>query len=226
MPQINTCQSLVRRPELVNNVDLNRYRSLPPQSKRLISHWFQVAWRQIDAQPQQTFEPFIYTWFSLNGWAACVTDLDSDNQWRQALSVSPELCEMFDDLASNPESKLYKPAQDFYELWPIFRSSEIRHKNAFYEGANDRPRIIKHYFDAGIQEYEPKCLQDHWEKGEKAPLDWPHTLSVLYRVRCNLFHGEKGMNSDVDVNIVFRAFQVLANFINDANLFGLPRKRA
>ena len=44
-------------------------------------------------------------------------------------------------------------------------------------------------------------------------LDWPHTLSAIYRIRCNLFHGEKTLHSDNDVILVSLAFRVLVNMI-------------
>jgi len=34
------------------------------------------------------------------------------------------------------------------------------------------------------------------------PIDWPHTLSAIYQVRCNLFHGYKGVYSENDISIV------------------------
>ena len=48
------------------------------------------------------------------------------------------------------------------------------------------------------------------------PLDWPHTLEALYRVRCNLFHGEKGLDSEMDALIVSSAFRVLVHFLHDS----------
>ena len=49
------------------------------------------------------------------------------------------------------------------------------------------------------------------------PLDWPHTLAALYRVRCNLFHGEKGRHSEMDQRIVASGFRTLIQFFGSAN---------
>ena len=215
---IDTCPELVNNHELVNQVDLGRYRRLHPDGRSLIRQWFRRAWRNKDSTPEYSFEPFIYTWLAFNGWAACVTNMDTDSRWRKALSITPELYDSFNDLAHNPDSSVYGPAQALYELWPIFKSSEIRHQQAFHRGHIDRKRIVQHYFDAGIEKYEPQCWKKHLEKNEVTPLDWPHTLAVLYRVRCNLFHGEKGIYVEMDRIIVHKAFLVLVHYISESEL--------
>jgi hypothetical protein len=50
---------------------------------------------------------------------------------------------------------------------------------------------------------------------DEKPLDWPHTLAALYRIRCNLFHGEKAVNSEMDNLIVSIDFRVLLHFLKE-----------
>jgi hypothetical protein len=50
------------------------------------------------------------------------------------------------------------------------------------------------------------------------PLDWAHTVKAIYRVRCNLFHGEKARTSEDDERIVLAARDVLAVFIEAGNV--------
>jgi hypothetical protein len=57
------------------------------------------------------------------------------------------------------------------------------------------------YLDAGARKCEPQCYLEH----DAVPLDWGHTLAALYRVRCNLFHGEKARSSENDRVVVARA---------------------
>jgi hypothetical protein len=53
---------------------------------------------------------------------------------------------------------------------------------------------------------------------EHTPLDWGHTLAALYRVRCNLFHGEKARNSENDRLVVSAAYDTLHAFVDEARL--------
>jgi hypothetical protein len=71
------------------------------------------------------------------------------------------------------------------------------------------------YVEAGARLFEPRCYFDH---GAEPPLDWLHTLPVLYRVRCNLFHGEKSRSSENDLVVVGAAHQVLLGFVTEARL--------
>lgn len=116
-------------------------------------------------------------------------------------------------MIADSELEFNEISSSFSKMWPIFKSQEIRKDGVNYSGPPDRERIIEHYLNAGIKHYEPQCWVRHSDAGENIPLDWPHTLAALYRVRCNLFHGEKAMHSDNDRIIVASAFRVLGNFM-------------
>ena len=63
-------------------VDLNRYAALHSEGRKLISGWFERAWKRRDCQPEDCFEPFIFAWFAVNTWAACVTEVDGDHAYQ------------------------------------------------------------------------------------------------------------------------------------------------
>lgn len=44
---------------------------------------------------------------------------------------------------------------------------------------------------------------------DSIPVDWAHTLDALYRVRCNLFHGQKSGGGHEDREILSAAVAVL-----------------
>ena len=221
-----TRQELVGSDNIADDVDLARYSRLHRDGKGLIRQWFERAWTRRDCRPEESFEPFIYAWFALNGWAACVTGYDADYKWRQALSITPTLCSDFSDLVNDSNSPISELAQESYECWPVFKAQEIRRKQAQLWGQPPRQDAVRHYFEAGIGSYAPPCWQRHRDAGEKVPLDWPHTLSVLYRVRCNLFHGEKAIHSEMDYGIVYSAFRLLVHFFDSADYFELhPRRK-
>jgi hypothetical protein len=79
----------------------------------LISSWLQRVWEKRECPPHESFEPFIYTWISFNGWAACVTGLDRDRQWLDALLVCPEVADDLERLVSDATSPLHKHARAF-----------------------------------------------------------------------------------------------------------------
>jgi hypothetical protein len=64
------------------------------------------------------------------------------------------------------------------------------------------------------RKYEPQCYFEH----DEVPLDWGHTLAALYRVRCNLFHGEKAWSSENDRLVVARAHETLLAFLEASSL--------
>ena len=82
--------------------------------------------------------------------------------------------------------------------------------------ARSRCDVRNHYFSSGATKFEPQCWQTHNASGEEAPLDWAHTLAALYRVRCNLFHGEKSAHSEMDQRVVHAALKVLVDFLDEA----------
>jgi len=217
---IVTCRELVSNNSFADDVDLQRYDYLHEDVKEVVKQWIQLAWEQRNCKPEKSFEPFIYAWFAFNVWAACVTGKDKDFEWKQALSINPTLCSYFSDKVNDPNSSVSELAREFYELWPVFRADEIRKKGVRLPGQRNlsgqptlsRQETVKHYFKLGIEKYAPQCWKEHEYASEKVPLDWPHTLAVLYRVRCNLFHGEKGIKSEMDQKIVSKAFRLLVHF--------------
>jgi hypothetical protein len=71
--------------------------------------------------------------------------------------------------------------------------------------------------------FEPACWKRHMDEGGSIPMDWPHTLAALYRVRCNLFHGEKAPYSEIDRTIVRAALRVLVYFLHETPFFRLTQ---
>jgi hypothetical protein len=211
-------------PELRNDeysaekVYFKYYDFLQESGQNLIRSWFGRAWENRNCSNENSFEPFIFTWFAFNSWAACVTDVDKDAIWKLSLMENTRLCSIFNKLVSDKSSSFYAYANDFYNMWPIFRAQTIRHKGALLPYCKNRSELINFYFRKRIRYFEPQCWCRHEKEGGKTPLDWPHTLSALYNVRCNLFHGEKAIESEMDQQIVSAAFKVLVHFIKEAKL--------
>lgn len=213
------CNELVPDPQIASRIDLERFRHIHLYGRRLIRGWFHRAVQLIDCEPGQSFEPFIYTWIAFNGWGACVTGEDGDRAMVRALSASPELCAEFTRFKAAADAPLAQAAQGFHALWPIFKTQELRQKGLRAPGNYSRQERIHYYLDRKATEFAPACARRHWDANEPIPLDWPHTLDTIYRVRCNLFHGEKAIHDEMDQAIVHGAFQVLARFIRKTGCF-------
>jgi hypothetical protein len=195
---------------------LNRFRALHQEGQHLVKSWFDRAYEARNDEAE-CFEAFIFAWFAVNGWAACVTGKDGDAEYIRALGRSRELREQFQSLLAK-DGGFSQVAGTFHSLWPIFKAQDIR-RGAHHAPANlDRPEIIQHYLDAGLSAYAPECWGSHRAAGEPVPLDWPHTLAAIYRVRCNLFHGEKSAHSEMDRIIVLAAYRVLIGFFHGTRI--------
>ncbi len=200
-----TCVELIEEPKKVGKLSYSRFDYLHPDGKNLILSWFDRAW-EMRNYPNGHFEAFIHAWIAFNGWAACVTGIDTDYKWLNALKLDKAMWELFNKLVSVED--VSRELESFHQLWPIFRAQAIRRRGIHgYE--LERSKLIKHYFDEGIKSFEPQCYKRHLDDNEEIPLDWPHTIAAIYRVRCNLFHGEKARSSESDHIIVSSAFKVL-----------------
>ena len=197
-------------------LDLRMHQRLHPEGQRLITSWFEKAWNQ-RLDEDETFESFIFAWFAVNGWAACVTGVDADREYIARLSSDDDLYERFERLLA-ADTAFSASARRFHAMWPIFKAQRIRREGVRPEADLDRARLIGHYLEAGLTDYAPACWQAHRDAGEPVPLDWPHTLEAIYRVRCNLFHGEKSAHSEMDRLIVRAAFETLLYFFRNAQI--------
>lgn len=165
------------------------YRALHEEGKELIRSWARRSYETDDP-----FESFIYCWIAVNGWGACIAETDTDQKWVDAIAANDALSKTFEALRSDDDG-FNKDAQEFAALWPIFQSSDIRRQGIYVPQEMPRDQRIAHYLKAGLTRCEPTCCQEH---NGNIPIDWAHTFLTLYRVRCNLFHGEKTMNNDND----------------------------
>lgn len=197
-------------------IQLNRFSILNPVSQQLVRSWFVRAYAAKNDE-EACFEAFIFAWFAVNGWAACVTGKDRDSEFIKMLQRSDELAAQFQTLLGQDDSFRYSATQ-FQSFWPIFKAQDIRNRRCQAPSEIDRAAVVAHYFDCGRISFEPDCWQSHREAGEPVPLDWPHTLAAFYRVRCNLFHGEKSAHSEMDRAIVRTAYLTLIGFFRGAGI--------
>lgn len=199
-----------------SRLGLRRFSVLHAEGQRLVKGWFDRAY-ELKGDDNESFEGFIFAWFAVNGWAACVTTKDRDSEYIGLLGRSLDLREKFIILLAN-DSDFSRAAKEFHAFWPIFKAQDIRRAGHHGLNIHNRKEIIDYYFKNGISSYAPDCWQFHQSAGEEIPLDWPHTLQAIYRVRNNLFHGEKSAHSEMDKLIVKLAFQTLIGFFRGTEI--------
>ena len=195
-------------------LDIGKYFRLHQDGKRLIDSWFTRAFEARMCLPTESFEPFIFCWISFNAWASCVTGVDTDREIVRRIYNCPELRSRFDNLRTN-DPEFSNAIAAFSGLWPIFKAQQLRRQDIHYQQGETRQQTIERYFRIPNISFEPECWREH-ENG--IPLDLPHSLAAIYRVRCNLFHGEKSPHSEMDAIIVKAAFDVLVRFLSQGQL--------
>ena len=190
----------------VFRLDPSAFEMLHPQGRDLIKGWAALGAQRLgDMDPSACFEGFIYVWFAVNGWGSCVSGSDHDRGWVNAVAADGGISHEFMRMR-NTDEQFAAVTQDFAELWPVFKSSEIRRRRIAVVPGVSRADRIRTYLDSNVP-FEPSCWLSHNQR--ERPMDWMHTFKTLYRVRCNLFHGEKTLDSENDRNIVQRAHAVL-----------------
>lgn len=197
-------------------LQLKKHTHLHPDGSTLITSWFQKAWQQRD-NADRTFETFIFAWMSVNAWASCVTGEDQDREYMRRIKEDRGLRELFLRVIQE-DAAVRRDAEEFVSLLPIFKAQRLRRGNIRAESGLSRASLVQHYIEAGATDFEPKCAEFHRARGEPIPCDWPHIIAAIYRVRCNLFHGEKAAHSEMDQLIVRSAFLTLTGFFRAANI--------
>ena len=197
---------------------------------RFVSTWIRRFRHKEFDRPDQHFERFIFLWVSVNAWASMAVPNQSRNHEDaylvQSMARDPGLNAHFDNLLEN--HRFHADVTAFAELGPVFQVLWLRNKNipAWHkdEGESRRDYVTRvfsldpfHRIPARRQgeqaqvfpAFAPACAWTHISTGQPIPADWPHLLSMIYQVRCNLFHGGKTYESSADQEFVDYAFKIL-----------------
>lgn len=219
------CPELRQKRQTPPQVDFGHYWRLHQEGRRHIQGWLERGWNSRDCRGEHCFESLIFTWIAFNSWGSCIADTEIDRQWLDALMASSKMCNLFDELLANGESPFHEYVSQFHAVWPIFKVQELRDAGIHYwsRDIRERPLLVREYLERGMTKFEPACWKRHMDEGGSIPMDWPHTLTALYRVRCNLFHGEKAPYSEIDRTIVRAALRVLVYFLHETPFFRLDQ---
>lgn len=203
---------------------LDRSLLTPEPFEYFVRPWFRKV--RIAAKRDEWFEAFIYLWVTFNAWLAqIVSDRNfSDKDWYivQAAGLDPTLEDRFNGLLEG-DPEFLEWASTFHSLWPVFKVRALIENGVESWGAwnseEDRSEYRARSLQLGLtrSEYSPRCFMDHqpaesidWETAHHhVPLDWVHTISGIYQVRSNLFHGGKSFLSSKDPIFVELSFRIL-----------------
>jgi len=202
----------------VGNASINRPGSVEGIRKDLIHRWFKKSLEIPQETDADDFEAFVFAWFSFNAWASCVTQKDFDREYMERIINDPDLAIRFEGLVKR-DNEFDVATKKFAKYWPITRVSKTRTIQRNEDGSARADYITKIYA-TGETHFEPKCCAEHIKRKQPVTVDWQHTIAAIYRVRCNLFHGEKGPDSQEDRRIVSAANKVLIRFVDQTNCFG------
>jgi hypothetical protein len=197
-------------------LSVERFQHLHPDGKHLIAAWLGRALAEGRGH-ENYFEAFIFLWFSFNGFATCITRLEHDAAIINKVANCPNLRGRFSQ-AMRDSQHFAQTVSEFAACWPIFKVQDLRRKNLLHNQYIDRKHMVKSFLNVPGTSHEPSCFEFHSVRDEAVPADWPHVIHTIYRVRCNLFHGEKSPVIITDHHIVRLAFLVLAGFLQHSHV--------
>ena len=191
---------------------LRRYAHLHHETKRLIESCLRRALEEGANGGGGGLTAFAFVWQSFNGFAACVTRQDIEIDIVRRAANCPELTRRFGKLMAEDDG-FRSAATEFAQSWPIFRAHDLRATGAAFLPFATRADRIAHYLSVGGLRHQPECFEAHQAEQGRVPIDWPHTLHAVYRVRCNLFHEKESLTSETEPQIVGPACRVLSSFL-------------
>jgi len=163
---------------------------------------------------QDQFLPFVLLWMAFNGWLSAVTDRDRDSKMLADIAAHTKVRAKYDQLI-NDSATFRTGIEDFERLWPIFDTRAARRSIGISQFRQmDRAAVLACL--------NPRHIYPHgWIKSADTPPSWEHTLYALYRVRCNLFHGQKTPALERDRALALSAGAVLQTLIEDGRILEL-----
>ncbi len=218
-----SCSELVWRGSK-DKKPLNRNISIDSEYIRFAQQWIL---KFNEANRANVAEKMIYLWVTVNAWASIVvpdkTRNHEDAYLIHAMSADAVFVERFKELMAK-QTHFSTRVNELVNLAPVFQVLWLRNKNIeAWEPENPRKGYVQKVLakepfkilknkdgsESKLYHYRPECAQRHIDKNEPMPADWPHTLHIIYQIRCNLFHGGKNYSSERDRRFIELAFKII-----------------
>jgi hypothetical protein len=185
-----------------------------PEFAKFAAPWLSRA--RSSEKKQEPFEAFIFVWVAFNAWLARVvsdrSETEHDSYLVGAAGIDEEMNGRFNKLLRD-DMHFNATALTFYRLFPVFKVRTLVESGIPPWGEHGMEQRRDEYrercFKSNLKrtDYAPRCYREHGESD--LPFDWPHVLSAVYQVRCNLFHGGKSFYYSKDRDFPTLAFELL-----------------
>lgn len=171
-------------------------------------------------------EKLIYLWVTVNAWASkSVPDLSRNHEDAylvHCMAKDNALSERFDRLQQT-DTEFRATVDSLLDLAPVFQALWLNNngiepwsladdRRGFVNKVSERcPFIVsvRNGKESRFPAFSPACALEHIQNNEPIPADWPHVISMIYQVRCNLFHGGKNYNRNSDRKFIELAYKIL-----------------
>lgn len=142
------------------------------------------AWRERSHNEGDQFASFVFIWFCFNAWLEFLSERRTDR-------------EMLEELKS--------------------KSANMASLIETYDSARNSDNLFNRSLRDLINKSKEKPIRD--VRGQRQPIsisdedDFSNIIEVIYRIRCNLFHGGKDANDTRDQVLVKDAAMILRQWI-------------
>ncbi len=189
-------------------MNFDNFMLLDQSVKEIVRGWFLHA-----DNGRDEMQRFINLWMSFNGWATCVTEEETDAAMIRAVIEDARMRNAFDTLYER--DGYFRPAVDaFVDWWPIYDARSFRKKARQHRVHDIYSREdVRRYAEQWSIAKSPR----NWTAGNRP--SWSETIWAIYKVRCNLFHGQKGMQNPSDVQLVRVTYDVLWHLIDKSECY-------
>lgn len=217
-------------PDQVKTGRLDPHRVDQGEFNYILMPWFRLFDEARQEQGQAaSMNALICLWIPFNAWLAQTIEKSeqSENDARlvEAASHDTALMARFDQLLA-ADATFTNTVTEFQSCWPIFKVRWLVEKGIDPWGVarDDRGQYLDRASYRSLcfsknpkpEHYRPSCYQEHQDGSaalggapHKVPLNWPHTLSAIYQIRCSLFHGGKTYQNSKDVELSQFAHAIL-----------------
>jgi hypothetical protein len=189
---------------------------------------FAKSWirRFSETDERNVAEKLIYLWVTVNAWASkSVPDLSRNHEDAylvHCMAKDNVLVEHFDNLYQS-DTQFRQTVSSFLDIAPVFQALWLNNngiepwdiaenRKEYVNGVIERDPFIvslRNGQENRFPAFSPPCAIEHLRVDEPIPVDWPHLISMIYQVRCNLFHGGKNYNRDSDRKFIELAYKIL-----------------
>ncbi len=189
-----------------------KYRKVLLDSDKTLTQLMLIwIFKSLAEDPDMGFtDRLIYLWIAFNAWlygrVPLNIDQPQDSLLIKCIASDSEFYQAFGLLKQNNNYR--QEIEKFRSYWPIFDSRKM---GEWFQGNREDYITNSLGVDSNPKYHKPSCFLHHLKAGNRPTLDWAHSIVVIYQIRCNLFHGGKNPQNNLEEELVRSAFNILAS---------------